>query len=57
MYVCFACMHVCALLTCLVSSKARRDIGSPILELQKVVSNYVGAGNSPWILWKSSQCS
>ena len=51
----FACMHV--LYVCLVSSKVRERLESLGLELQMLVSCYVGTGDETQVLCKSSQCS
>ena len=43
--------HVCS------AHGSQKGQSDPLeLELQMVVSLYVGAGNQTWVLWKSSLC-
>lgn len=54
---CFACMHVCIPLVCLVLRGQKKASDSLALQLQKVVNYYVGSGNRTWVRCKSSKCS
>jgi hypothetical protein len=49
-------MYVCAPYVCLVPKKARRGVSyPPEVELQRVVSHHVEAGNQNVVLGKSKQ--
>jgi hypothetical protein len=50
-------MHVCLCTTFMPYSRREEGVLDPLeLELQMVVSCYMGSGNLIQVLWKSSQC-
>ena len=59
----FMCMGVCpacmSLITCMPGAHRGQErlLDTLRLELQTVVSCYVGGGTQSWVLWKNSQCS
>lgn len=50
------CLYVSILYVCSAGGGQQRATGCLELELQEVVSSYVGAGNGTQILCNSSQC-
>lgn len=57
-YGCFTCTYVCAPFVCRGPLEASRRCLTPLgLELQRVVSQHVGAESQAQVVWKSTQCS
>lgn len=54
---CFACKSVYQVYNPGICGIPKKPLGPLELELQIVVSHYVGAGNLTQVVWKSSQCS
>ena len=53
-YGCYAYICVCTLLSCLVSTEAIESMNSIVVELQIVLSHYMGGGNQTQVSWRAA---